>query len=271
MTITVFLLDDHEMVRRGLRDILATEDDIDVIGEAGTVDEGARGIVGMRPDVALVDIVLPDGNGVKVCEALRTYAPDVRTLVLTSFSDDDTLFAAIDAGAAGVVLKRLGGDELIDSVRCVHEGTSVIDPRLTDRMFNRLRARREFRRGALGRAQRPRASTARAGRRGPDQPPDRCSSLPVGENGEELCERDAAEAQDANSDRSGRLRHPARRSSPNRDDNAAKRLSEPASGRQSAKNACQLARACGCVPRPVWLAGQSASGWSSGLCSSSAP
>ena len=94
----------------------------------------------MRPDVALVDVVLPDGNGVKVCEALRTYAPDVRTLVLTSFSDDDTLFAAIDAGAAGVVLKRLGGDELIDSVRCVHEGTSVIDPRLTGRMFNRLRA-----------------------------------------------------------------------------------------------------------------------------------
>ena len=91
MTITVFLLDDHEMVRRGLRDILATEDDIDVIGEAGTVDEGARGIVGMRPDVALVDVVLPDGNGVKVCEALRTYAPDVRTLVLTSFSDDDAL------------------------------------------------------------------------------------------------------------------------------------------------------------------------------------
>lgn len=141
MTITVFLLDDHEMVRRGLRDILATEDDIDVIGEAGTVDEGARGIVGMRPDVALVDIVLPDGNGVEVCEALRTYAPDVRTLVLTSFCDDDTLFAAIDAGAAGFVLKRLDGDELIDSVRCVHEGTSVIDPRLTDRMFNRLRAR----------------------------------------------------------------------------------------------------------------------------------
>ncbi len=102
MTITVFLLDDHEMVRRGLRDILATEDDIDVIGEAGTVDEGARGIVGMRPDVALVDVVLPDGNGVEVCEALRTYAPDVRTLVLTSFCDDDTLFAAIDAGAAGV-------------------------------------------------------------------------------------------------------------------------------------------------------------------------
>ena len=85
--------------------------------------------------------VLPDGNGVEVCEALRTYAPDVRTLVLTSFCDDDTLFAAIDAGAAGFVLKRLDGDELIDSVRCVHEGTSVIDPRLTDRMFNRLRAR----------------------------------------------------------------------------------------------------------------------------------
>lgn len=75
MTITVFLLDDHEMVRRGLRDILATEDDIDVIGEAGTVDEGARGIVGMRPDVALVDIVLPDGNGVEVCEPFARTPP----------------------------------------------------------------------------------------------------------------------------------------------------------------------------------------------------
>ena len=140
MTIKVFLLDDHEMVRRGLRDILQAEDDIEVIGEAGTVNEGVRGIVGMRPDVALVDIVLPDGNGVEVCEALRTYAPDVRILVLTSFSDDDTLFAAINAGAAGYVLKRVGSDELISSVRGVHEGKSLVDPRLTDRMFDRLRS-----------------------------------------------------------------------------------------------------------------------------------
>ncbi|MEM8707079.1 MAG: response regulator transcription factor [Actinomycetota bacterium] len=140
MTIKVFLLDDHEMVRRGLRDILQMEDDIEVIGEAGTVNEGVRGIVGMRPDVALVDIVLPDGNGVEVCEALRTYAPDVQILVLTSFSDDDTLFAAINAGAAGYVLKRVGSEELIGSVRGVHEGKSLVDPRLTDRLFDRLRS-----------------------------------------------------------------------------------------------------------------------------------
>lgn len=140
MTISVFLLDDHEMVRRGLRDILSLEDDIEVIGEAGTVNDGVRGIVSLKPDVALVDIVLPDGNGVEVCEALRQYAPEVRILVLTSFSDDDTLFAAINAGAAGYVLKRVGSDELISSVRGVHQGQSLVDPRLTDRMFDRLRS-----------------------------------------------------------------------------------------------------------------------------------
>lgn len=140
MTISVFLLDDHEMVRRGLRDILSLEDDIEVIGEAGTVNDGVRGIVSMKPDVALVDIVLPDGNGVEVCEALRQYAPEVRILVLTSFSDDDTLFAAINAGAAGYVLKRVGSGELINSVRGVHQGQSLVDPRLTDRMFDRLRS-----------------------------------------------------------------------------------------------------------------------------------
>lgn len=140
MTITIFLLDDHEMVRRGLRDILAAEPDFDVVGEAGTVTEGVKGIVELKPDVALVDVVLPDGNGVEVCEALGQHAPNVSILVLTSFSDDDTLFAAINAGASGYVLKRVGSDELIKSVRGVHAGQSLVDPRLTDRMFDRLRA-----------------------------------------------------------------------------------------------------------------------------------
>jgi len=139
MTIKVFVLDDHEMVRRGLRDILAAEGDIDVIGEAGSVVDGVKGIVATKPDVALVDIVLPDGNGVEVCEALRIYAPEVRVLVLTSFSDDDTLFTAINAGAAGYVLKRVGSDELIGSVRGVYAGQSLVDPRLTDRMFDGVR------------------------------------------------------------------------------------------------------------------------------------
>ncbi len=140
MTIKIFLLDDHEMVRRGLRDILTTEDDLEVVGEAGTVTEGVKGIVELKPDVALVDVVLPDGNGVEVCEALARHAPDVRILVLTSFSDDDTLFAAINAGAAGYVLKRVGSSELVRSVRGVHAGQSLVDPRLTDRMFDRLRS-----------------------------------------------------------------------------------------------------------------------------------
>ncbi|MFT5204223.1 MAG: two-component system response regulator DevR [Candidatus Aldehydirespiratoraceae bacterium] len=140
MTIKIFLLDDHEMVRRGLRDILSAEDDFEVIGEAATVTQGVKGIVEMRPDVALVDVVLPDGNGVEVCETLSKHAPGVKILVLTSFSDDDTLFAAINAGAAGYVLKRVGSDELIKSVRGVFAGHSLVDPRLTDRMFDRLRS-----------------------------------------------------------------------------------------------------------------------------------
>ena len=140
MTINIYLLDDHEMVRRGLRDILAGEDDFAVIGEAGTVREGVQGIVELAPDVALVDVVLPDGNSVEVCEAVTRHAPNVKILVLTSFSDDNALFAAINAGASGYVLKRVASDELIKAVRGVHAGQSLVDPRLTDRMFDRLRS-----------------------------------------------------------------------------------------------------------------------------------
>lgn len=140
MTIKIFLLDDHEMVRRGLRDILSAEDDLEVVGEAGTVTDGVKEIVATKPDVALVDIVLPDGNGVEVCEAVRKFAPDVRIIVLTSFSDDDTLYAAMNAGASGYVLKRVGSEDLIGSVRSVYRGESLVDPRLTSRMFDRLRS-----------------------------------------------------------------------------------------------------------------------------------
>jgi len=140
MTIRVYLLDDHEMVRRGLRDILAAADDMEVVGEAATVTEGVKGIAFTKPDVALVDVVLPDGSGVEVCEAIARLAPEVKTLVLTSFSDDDTLFSAIHAGAAGYVLKRVAGHELVKSVRAVHSGQTLVDPRLTDRMFDRLRS-----------------------------------------------------------------------------------------------------------------------------------
>ena len=140
MTIRIYLLDDHEMVRRGLRDILAAEPDIEVVGEAATVSEGVKGIRASTPDVALVDVVLPDGSGIEVCQAIAQLCPEVKTLVLTSFSDDDTLFAALDAGAAGYVLKRVAGSELVNSVRAVFDGASLVDPRLTDRMFDRLRS-----------------------------------------------------------------------------------------------------------------------------------
>ncbi len=139
MTIRTYLLDDHEMVRLGLRDILSADPDIDVVGEAGTVTEGVRGIAETKPDVALVDIVLPDGSGVEACEAIGRLAPAVKTLILTSFSDDETLFAAINAGAAGYILKRVAGADLIESVKAVHDGQSLVDPRLTERMFDRLR------------------------------------------------------------------------------------------------------------------------------------
>lgn len=139
MTIRVYLLDDHEMVRRGLRDVLSAESDMEVVGEAATVTDGVVGISHTNPDVALVDIVLPDGSGVEVCEAVKKLSPGVKTIVITSFSDDNTLFAAISAGAAGYLLKRVTGDELVRSIRAVNDGQSLVDPRLTDRMFDRLR------------------------------------------------------------------------------------------------------------------------------------
>jgi two-component system, NarL family, response regulator DevR len=139
MTIRVFLLDDHEVVRRGLVDLLEGEDDIEVVGEAGTVREATARIPALRPDVAVLDARLPDGSGIDVCRDVRSVDPAIRALILTSYDDDEALFAAILAGASGYVLKQITGTDLIEGVRRVAEGQSLIDPSLTAKVLERVR------------------------------------------------------------------------------------------------------------------------------------
>jgi DNA-binding NarL/FixJ family response regulator len=135
----VFLLDDHEIVRRGLRELLEAEDDLEVVGEAGTAAEALARIPATRPDVAVLDVRLPDGDGVSVCRDVRSQNAAVRCLMLTSFSDDEALFSAIMAGASGYVLKQVRGTDLVDAIRRVGRGESLIDPSLTSRVLERLR------------------------------------------------------------------------------------------------------------------------------------
>ncbi len=139
MPTRVFLLDDHEIVRRGLRELLEAEDDLEVVGEAGTAAEALARIPATRPDVAVLDVRLPDGDGVSVCREVRSQNAAVRCLMLTSFSDDEALFSAIMAGASGYVLKQVRGTDLVDAVRRVGRGESLIDPSLTSRVLERLR------------------------------------------------------------------------------------------------------------------------------------
>ena len=137
--IRVFLLDDHEVVRRGLHDLLESEGDIEVVGESGSVKEAIARIPALRPDVAVLDGRLPDGSGIDVCREVRSIDPSIKALILTSYDDDEALFAAILAGAAGYVLKQIGGNDLIDGVRRVAAGQSLLDPALTARVLERVR------------------------------------------------------------------------------------------------------------------------------------
>ena len=139
MTVRVFLLDDHEVVRRGLRELFEAEDDLVVVGEAGTAEEAYGRIPAVSPDVAVLDVRLPDGDGVEVCRQIRSSHPEIACLMLTSFADDDALFSAIMAGAAGYVLKQVRGTDLVDGVRRVGRGESLLDPSLTARVLERLR------------------------------------------------------------------------------------------------------------------------------------
>jgi len=139
MTIRVFLLDDHEVVRRGVRELLEQNDDIEVVGEAATAAEGLSRIPPTKPDVALIDMRLPDGNGVEVCRDIRSQHGDIYCLILTSFADDEALFDSIMAGAAGYLLKQIKGTDLVDAVRRVAAGQSLLDPEVTARVLERLR------------------------------------------------------------------------------------------------------------------------------------
>ncbi|MFD7434917.1 response regulator [Streptomyces sp. NPDC059861] len=137
--IRVFLLDDHEVVRRGVHELLSVEGDIEVVGEAGTAADALVRIPATRPDVAVLDVRLPDGSGVEVCREIRSRDDTVGCLMLTSFADDEALFAAVVAGASGYLLKAVRGDELLSAVRDVAAGKSLLDPAATARVRERLR------------------------------------------------------------------------------------------------------------------------------------
>jgi DNA-binding NarL/FixJ family response regulator len=141
--IKVFLLDDHEIVRRGVRDLLEAEPDIRVIGEAGTAASALARIPALRPDVAVLDMRLPDGDGVEVCREVRSRMPGVACLILTSFGDDEALFNAVMAGAAGYVLKQIHGSDLVGAVRTVAAGQSMLDPQAAGKLMARLRGQQK--------------------------------------------------------------------------------------------------------------------------------
>ncbi|KNE83988.1 MULTISPECIES: response regulator [Streptomyces] len=137
--IRVFLLDDHEVVRRGVQDLLESEPDINVVGEAVTAEQALVRGPALRPDVAVLDVRLPDGNGIAVCRELRDRMPDLACLMLTSFDDDEALLDAIMAGASGYVLKQITGLDLVSAVRTVASGQSMLDPATTARLMTSLR------------------------------------------------------------------------------------------------------------------------------------
>jgi DNA-binding NarL/FixJ family response regulator len=143
--IEVFLLDDHEVVRRGVRDMLETDPDIIVVGEAGTAESAIARIPALRPDVAVLDVRLPDGDGVTVCREIRSRMPEVACLMLTSFGDEEALLDAIMAGAAGYVLKQIRGIDLIGAVRTIAAGQSMLDPSAAGKLMARLREKQSGR------------------------------------------------------------------------------------------------------------------------------
>ncbi|HKA93499.1 MAG TPA: response regulator transcription factor [Acidimicrobiia bacterium] len=137
--VRVFLLDDHEIVRRGVKELLEAEGDLEVVGEAGTAADALARIPPTRPDVAVLDVRLPDGDGVEVCREIRSAHPEIHCLMLTSFADDEALFQAIMAGASGYVLKQIKGADVVEAVRAVAAGRSLLDPSVTARVVERLR------------------------------------------------------------------------------------------------------------------------------------
>ena len=141
VTTRVFLLDDHEVVRRGLRELVDAEDDLEVVGEAGSAEEAHHRIPVASPHVAVLDVRLPDGSGIEVCREIRSRSPEIACVMLTSFADDEAVYAAILAGAAGYLLKQIRGTDLIDGIRRAGRGESLLDPVVTTRVLERLRHR----------------------------------------------------------------------------------------------------------------------------------
>ena len=144
LMLRMFLVDDHEVVRRGIVDLLES-DDLQIVGEAGTVAEALARVPAARPDVAVLDVQLPDGNGVELCRELRSRLPELRCLMLTSFDDDEALFGAILAGAAGFVLKQVHGADLVSAVHTVGAGGSLLDPRSTAAVMRRIQHEQQMR------------------------------------------------------------------------------------------------------------------------------
>ena len=138
--IRVFLLDDHEVIRRGIKDLLEDEDDMVVVGESGLAEEARRRIPALRPHVAILDGRLPDGSGIDVCRDIRSVDPSIAALILTSFDDDDALFSAIMAGASGYLLKQVRSADLVETVRQVAAGKSMLDPAVTAQVLDRIRS-----------------------------------------------------------------------------------------------------------------------------------
>ncbi|WP_439657790.1 response regulator [Lentzea sp. HUAS TT2] len=143
MVSRVFLVDDHEVVRVGIRELLSASEDLEVVGEASSVTEALTRVPAVAPDVAVLDVRLPDGNGIELCRELLSRLPDLKCLMLTSFTDDEALFDAIMAGASGFVLKRIVGSDLTNAVKTVAAGQSLLDARSTAALLNRIRRERE--------------------------------------------------------------------------------------------------------------------------------
>ena len=139
MTFSVFIVDDHEVVRRGLIDLINAEDDLTVVGDAGNMHDGLRQIIELQPNIAVLDVRLPDGSGIELCRDVRSMVPNVHTLMLTSYADDEALLGAILAGASGYALKDIKGEDLLNTIRFIARGDSTLDAHAAERVRARLR------------------------------------------------------------------------------------------------------------------------------------
>lgn len=205
VTIRVFLLDDHELVREGIRSLLESDEDIEVVGEAATAEEALIRIPLAKPDVAILDVRLEDGSGIDVCRDVRSLMPGLVCLMLTSFADDEALYASVMAGAAGYVLKQIKARDLIEDVKQVAGGASLMDPRAVARVVERISNPPTV--NPELKALSPRGPHLGPDCRGTNKPSGSRSHVPIGEDRQELHDGSPGQAKDELQDRSGDLRH----------------------------------------------------------------